>query len=94
MNYDSAQLRPDLKISIKAKNIIVAIDRPQKISAQNILQVEIKEIIILKDKAFLYTQLHDQSCLAEMTQASLQRLSLNKGQKVFLIMKASAIEVL
>ena len=91
--YESERVCPHLKVNFKASDVLIAKENVSGISARNQIEAEIKEIIILNGKTFLYTQIENFSCLVEMTMSSFQEIQLKKGQSVFLIIKASSIEV-
>ena len=82
-----------ISIAISAGDIIVAVDRPQRISARNVLRGRIQAIHRLEHNVLLYADV-GASLLVEITPEALEALELRDGQEVFLVIKSSSIVVL
>ena len=82
-----------ISISIRAGDIIVAVDRPQRISARNILAGRIQGIHRVEDDVLLYTDA-GAPLLVQITPEALESLDLREGQEVYLVIKSSSIRVL
>ena len=90
-----------ISIAIRAGDIIVAVDRPQRISARNILKGHIQGIHRVERSVLLYTEVGGGSAsqrtsplVVEITPEALDALELYEGQEVFLVIKSSSIAVL
>lgn len=80
-------------ISIRAGDIILALDVPPRMSARNIVSATIQDIHLTASRVLVYADLG--TCLvAELTAGALRELSLRRGQTVYLIIKANSILVL
>ena len=82
-----------ISVSISAGDVIVAVDRPSRISARNILKGCIQGIHRVESKVLLYTDI-GAPLLVEITPEALDALELREGQEVFLVIKSSSILVL
>ena len=82
-----------ISIAIRAGDIIVAVDRPCRISARNVLRGHIQAIHRLEHNVLLYADV-GASLLVEITPEALDALELRDGQEVFLVIKSSSIIVL
>ena len=90
-----------ISIAIRAGDIMVAVDRPSRISARNILKGCIQGIHRVESSVLLYTDVGGRSdslgtglLLVEITHEALDALGLYEGQEVFLVIKSSSIAVL
>ena len=82
-----------VSVSIQAGDIIVAIDPPARISAQNILAARITEVHQAKSQVLVYADC-GVPVVAEVTPEASTSLQLHPGQDVYLIIKSSSIMVL
>ena len=82
-----------ISISIRAGDIIVAVESPRLISARNILKGTIQAIHRVESSVLVYTDVGT-PLLAEVTPEALDALELREGQDVFLVIKSSSIMVL
>ena len=80
-------------ISIRAGDIILALEVPSKISAQNILHGTVEEVHPLGARVLVYVDVGIR-VVVEITPGSLRDLGLQRGQEVYLIIKSSSILVL
>ncbi len=79
-----------ISISIRAGDIIVAVDQPWRISARNVLKGRIEGIHRIEDNVLLYADI-GALLLVEITAEALDALELREGQEVFLVIKSSSI---
>ena len=82
-----------ISIAIRAGDIIVAVDRPWRISARNILKSVIQGIHRVDGNVLLYADA-GAPLVVEITPEALDSLELREGQEVFLVIKSSSILVL
>ena len=82
-----------VSIAIRAGDIIVAVDRPERISARNILKGRIEGIHRVEGDVLLYADVGT-PLLVEITLEALDALELHEGQEVYLVIKSSSIVVL
>ncbi len=90
-----------ISITIRAGDVIVAVDHPHRISARNILPSRIRGIHRVDSNVLLYTDVGTPSpplktgpLVVEITPEALDALELYEGQEVFLVIKSSSIMVL
>ena len=79
-----------LRIRIAAQDVILARQRPEGLSALNILQATITEIRLSEDGALIQIGLGPEHLLARITRRSAEALALCPGQTVFAIVKSVA----
>ena len=82
-----------LSVSIRASDIIVAVEEPTRISARNILKGRIQGIHRVGDYVLLYADVGT-TLTVEITPDAVSELELEQGQEVFLVIKSSSILVL
>lgn len=82
-----------ISISIRAGDIIVAVDRPSRLSARNILAGRIQGIHRFENSVLLFTDVGS-PLLVEISPEALDSLGLYEGQDVYLVIKSSSITVL
>ena len=82
-----------ISIAIRAGDIIVAVDRPDRISARNILKGRVQGIHSVGSNVLLYADV-GMSLLVEITSEALDALELREGQEVYLVIKSNSIVVL
>ncbi len=82
-----------VSVAIRAGDIIVAVERLERISARNILEGRIRSIHRVDGAVLLYTDV-GAPLLVEITHEALESLGLKEGQDVFLVIKSSSIVVL
>ena len=83
----------EVMVSIRAGDIILALDIPSRMSARNIIRSTIDEIHILGSRALIYADAGTR-VVAEITLSALRDLELREGQQVYLIIKTNSIMVL
>ena len=79
-----------ISIAIRAADIIVAVDRPERISARNILKGRIDDIHRVEHSVLVSADV-GAPMLVEITPEALDSLELQPGQEVFLVIKSSSI---
>ena len=82
-----------LSVSIRASDIIVAVEEPTRISARNILRGRIQGIHRVGDYVLLYADVGT-TLTVEITPDAVSALELEQGREVFLVIKSSSILVL
>ena len=82
-----------ISIAIRAGDIIVAVDRPERISARNILKGSVQGIHRVGSNVLLYADVGT-SLLVEITPEALDALGLCEGQEVYLVIKSNSIVAL
>ena len=87
--------QPDetVTISVRAGDVIVALDVPPKISARNVIGAVIDDLHVLDDQVLVYADIGVR-VVVEITLSALEDLGLQKGQEVYLIIKTNSILVL
>lgn len=86
---------PSQMVAIRSQDIIISIPRPNGLSARNIVPAVVRRIAESGKKflAFCAVDGCAVEVAVEVTAASLQELDINPGTPVFLIIKASALEL-
>lgn len=82
-----------VSVAIRAGDIIVAVERVDRISARNLLKARIQGIHRVESHVLLYTDV-GAPLMVEITPEALDSLELREGQDVFLVIKSSSIMVL
>ncbi len=80
-------------ISIRASDILVALDVPSRISAQNVVPGVVEEILPLGPRVVLFVRAGVR-VMAEITPDALRSLELSEGDSVYMIIKSTSIAVL
>ncbi|MDO8532379.1 MAG: molybdenum ABC transporter ATP-binding protein [Dehalococcoidia bacterium] len=89
-----------ITVSIRAGDIIIAPERPGRISARNVLPARIAGVHPVGNRVLVYAAARAHGAdvgvplTAEITRDALAGLGLREGQDVFLIIKSSSIMVL
>ena len=89
-------LRPpgsDVIISIRAGDIILALEVPPRMSARNVVEAVVEEIHEVGSRVLVYVDV-GRRLVVEITPMALRELGLRRGQDVYLILKATSITVL
>jgi molybdate transport system ATP-binding protein len=82
-----------LRLRIRARDVIVALKRPEELSALNVLPGIIAEVGALDGPVVdLRIDLNGESLLARVTRLTVDRLDLAPGRPVFAIIKTVAID--
>ncbi len=80
-------------ISIRASDILVALDVPSRISAQNVVPGVVEEILPIGPRVVLFVRAGVR-VMVEITPDALRSLELSEGDSVYLIIKSTSIAVL
>ena len=80
-------------VSIAAGDIIIALEVPSKISAQNVLSGTVEEVNVVGARVLVYVDV-GQRLVVEITRGALRDLGIRPAQQVYLIVKSSSIMVL
>lgn len=83
-------------VSIKATDIILSVNKPTNISAQNIIPANVKKFNPIGNHALVYVVVEgsDRDIVVDVTTRALSSLGLRKDQPVYLIIKTTGIRVL
>ena len=82
-----------VSLFIRAGDIIIALEKPRRISARNLLTATIREVHRVGPRVLVFVDVGDR-LMVEVTHAAAEDLSLRVGQEVFLIVKSNSIMVL
>ena len=88
-----AAIGQTVSVSIKASDVILASEPPRSISARNILEARV-ERVDSAGRSILVHAFMEQPWVAEITPDALANMSLQEGEKVFLVIKSSSISLL
>jgi molybdate transport system ATP-binding protein len=80
-------------VSIRAGDIILALEVPPMTSARNVIGAVIEGIHVIGPRVLVYADVGAR-LVVEITQSSLRELDLREGQNVHLIIKTNSIMVL
>lgn len=85
---DAVQLR------VRARDVLLASSRPEGLSAQNVLEGTVKEIIEEQETAFaeVFVAIGGQSVRARITRAAVAQMGLAPGQRVYAVLKAISFD--
>ena len=81
-----------ISISIRAGDILLAVDRPRRISARNIVEGRVQAVHRVDSNVLVYADI-GAPLLVEITPEALDSLELREGQEVYLVIKSSSIAV-
>ncbi len=82
-----------VSVSIRAGDIIVALDPPPRISAQNILPATISDVHRVEGRVMVYADC-GVPLVVEVTPEAASALQLHRGQDTYLIVKSSSVMLL
>ncbi len=94
ITFSRADIPKSLKIGIKAKDILIALDNVRGISARNKIPAVIEKIELAGDVVMLCCQVNNCQLWAEITPGSFRELGLHTSQIVYLIIKSRSIRIL
>jgi molybdate transport system ATP-binding protein len=80
-----------VRIRIDAPDVMLALTRPEAVSANNILPATVAAIGECGAHADVQLQLRDASLIARITRRSLERLALKPGAPVFAVIKSVTV---
>jgi len=82
-----------VSISIRASDVILASEKPNSISARNILEARIDRVDAAGRSILVHAHL-EQPWISEITPDALANLNLREGERVYLIIKSNSISLL
>ena len=82
-----------ISIAIKASDVILAAERPRKISARNILEARVDSVHLMGYSVLVHAHL-EEPWVIEITPDALANLDLKDGGSIYLIVKSSSIMLL
>ena len=80
-------------VSVRAGDIILSLEAPQKISARNIVKAVVREIHDLGSQVLVFADVGERITV-EITPGALADLSLRVGSGVYLVIKTNSITVM
>ena len=80
-------------VSVRAGDIILSLEAPQKISARNIVKAVVREIHDLASQVLVFADVGERITV-EITPGALADLSLRVGSDVYLVIKTNSITVM
>ncbi len=80
-------------VSVRAGDVILSLDAPQKISARNIVKAVVREIHDLGSQVLVFTDVGERITV-EITPGALADLGLRVGSDVYLVIKTNSITVM
>lgn len=92
--YTQAKVGAPVPVAIRAQDIIVATDCHPSTSARNILSGTIRQIVDQGGHTMLSVDVEDHLLSVEITSEALNELALVEGMVCYIIIKASAINLL
>ena len=91
---DMRFIKPHVRISFRAKDILVSKVAVKELSARNVIAATLEQAIPAGGKYILQLKVNSYPCQAEITRAAYEGLDLHSGQELYLIFKARSIAVL
>lgn len=90
----SLSVGDEVRLRIRARDVSVAIKRPEGLSTRNCLGAKISELSVEHDTAFaeVTARLGDQAIRARITRQAVDDLRLEIGKDVFLLMKSVSFD--
>lgn len=80
-------------VSVRASDIMLALEAPSRISAQNIIRGTVEEVHDVGVRVLVYVDVGARM-VAEITPTAIRDLEIHPGQEVYLIIKSTSIAVL
>jgi molybdate transport system ATP-binding protein len=80
-----------VRVQIRARDVMIALDPPGRVSANNILPVTVKEIVARGANDLLLLECAGQSLSAQITARAAQRLALIPGASAYAVIKTVTI---
>lgn len=94
VTYSDGQIRPRLRVGLRAADPIVAVSPIQGVSARNVVPATIMHITEIRNNCLLSVNIHGKICLVEVTRQARTEMELMQGKAVYLIIKAGSFVVL
>jgi molybdate transport system ATP-binding protein len=80
-----------VRLKIRAKDVMIALDRPERVSANNILPARLARASLTDAIATLQLSCAGQSLAAQITRRAYDRLGLAEGMSVYAVVKSVTI---
>jgi molybdate transport system ATP-binding protein len=80
------------RVALRSEDVILATEEPRGVSAQNVLAATIERLEPLGDHAHVVARASGELFRVKITARALAALGLSPGQRVFLLVKAHAIQ--
>jgi molybdate transport system ATP-binding protein len=77
-------------VSIRAGDVILALEVPSRISAQNIVRGRVEQLHVRGSRVLVYVDVGDR-IVVEITPGALAALDVREGQDVYMIVKSTSI---
>ncbi len=81
----------DLSLAVRPEDVLIALDRPHRISARNRLPGRIARIETHRDHVLVHVALRDLQIASKITAGAVADLALEVGQDVYLVIKSQAL---
>ena len=91
--YRAAPIRNTLQVRIRADDILIGTQRPEGLSAGNIVPGVVLAVEIIDDQALVRVDAGEIFCV-RVTAGAVSRLALDSGSAVFLIIKTRSFQLL
>jgi molybdate transport system ATP-binding protein len=91
--YLPTAARRNLQIRVRADDILIGTQRPEGISAANILRGTVRAVETIEDQALVQVDAGEIFCV-RVTAGAITRLALGAGSDVFLIIKTRSFQLL
>ena len=80
-----------LRLGIRAEDILIGLDRPGRLSARNVVPGQIDRIEEVENHRLLHVDVMGERLVAKLTTGAVEELGLLRGGEVYLIIKSQAI---
>jgi molybdate transport system ATP-binding protein len=81
-----------VRLFVLARDVMVALDPPQRISARNVLAGRISGLVLWDDRAIVRMEHEGQTLLAALTPDAVDALGLHQGMDVWAVVKSVAVD--
>jgi len=89
----STEVGESLTVSVPAGDIILALEVPSRISAQNIVPGTVSEVHTLETRVLVYVDIGTE-VVVEITRGALRDLEIREGLQLYLVIKSTSIVAL
>ena len=83
-----------IKFAIRPENIILFKKLPKNLSARNVISGEFTEHVILNNICYVFLKISDFKIKALLTASAFEEFNFKKGDKVFLVVKATNVRII
>lgn len=81
----------EISLAVRPEDVLIALDRPDRISARNRLPGRIARIEPHLDHVLVHVALRDLEIASKITASAVEDLALEVGQEVYLVIKSQAL---